>query len=254
VFSVLKELAFLLNRHAMIKAIVFDFGQTLVDSSEGFRLAEKETQQKVFAALGLVDFEEFLELYRAVRGAFHAHSRFSRKAILAELFRRYAQEADPLLLATWESEYWERVKAMTRLFPEALEVLRTLRERAFRLAMITNAQGQEGQHRLVNYPELESLFEAIVVAGESGIPPKPNPAPFLLCLDRLKLAPGETIYVGDDWRIDVEGSRAAGMQPVWLKHRSVRRNWPAVETTGTPVIDGLEALLDRVAGPAQKPY
>ncbi|MDR0439571.1 MAG: HAD family hydrolase, partial [Candidatus Accumulibacter sp.] len=212
----------------MIKAIVLDFGQTLVDSSEGFKLAEKEAQRKVFAALGLADFEEFLELYRDVRGAFHARSRFSRKAILAELFRRYGREADPTLLTAWESEYWERVKATTRVFPEALEVLRKLRERAFRLAMITNAQGQEteGQHRLANYPELEGIFEVVVVAGEGGIPPKPDAAPFLLCLDTLKLAPDETIYVGDDWRIDVEGSRAVGMRPVWLKHRLVRRNWP----------------------------
>jgi FMN phosphatase YigB (HAD superfamily) len=28
----------------MIKAILFDFGQTLVDSSNGFRAAEKEAQ------------------------------------------------------------------------------------------------------------------------------------------------------------------------------------------------------------------
>jgi FMN phosphatase YigB (HAD superfamily) len=230
----------------MIKAIVFDFGQTLVDSSEGFRLAEKEAQQKVFAALELADSGEFLEVYRATRGTFHARSQFSRKAILAELFRRYDRDAEPALLMTWESEYWERVKAMTRIFPDALEVLQKLRERAFRLAMITNAQGQEveGQHRLVNYPELECFFEVVVVAGEGGIPPKPDAAPFRLCLDLLRLAPEEAIYVGDDWRIDVEGSKAVGMRPVWLKHRLVRRNWPTVDTAAIPVIDSLEALLD----------
>jgi HAD superfamily hydrolase (TIGR01549 family) len=230
----------------MIKAIVFDFGQTLVDSSEGFRLAEKEAQQKVFTALGLADFEEFLVAYRIVRSAFHAQSRFSRKAILAELFRRYDREADPALLVAWETEYWEQVKAMTRLFPETQEVLRKLRERSLRLALITNAQGQEveGQHRIANYPELEHLFEAVVVAGEGGVPPKPDPAPFLLCLGLLKLAPEETIYVGDDWRIDVEGARAQRMRPIWLKHRLARRNWPVVGTAGTPVIDSLEALLD----------
>jgi HAD superfamily hydrolase (TIGR01549 family) len=230
----------------MIKAIVFDFGQTLVDSSEGFRLAEKEAQQKVFTALGLADFGEFLAVYRTVRSAFHAQSRFSRKALLAELFRRYDRKADPALLAAWETGYWERVKASTQVFPETQEVLRKLHEQSFRLALITNAQGQEveGQHRIANYPELEHLFEAVVVAGEGGIPPKPDPAPFHICLDSLKLAPEEAIYVGDDWRIDVEGARTVGMRPIWLKHRLVQRNWPVVETTGTPVIDSLEALLD----------
>lgn len=229
----------------MIRAIVFDFGQTLVDSSEGFRLAEKEAQGKVFAALGLTEREEFLPVYRAIRTAFHARSLFSRRAILEELFRRYGRDPDPLLLEQWETAYWQRITAMTRVFPEAEEVLRKLRERAYRLALITNAQGQreEGRHRLGNYPELEALFEAVIVAGEGGIPPKPDPAPFRICLKTMGLTPEEAVYVGDDWRIDIQGAESVGMQPVWLKHRLVRRNWPAVETA-VPVIDRLDALLD----------
>jgi HAD superfamily hydrolase (TIGR01549 family) len=229
----------------MIRAIVFDFGQTLVDSSEGFRAAEKEAQEKAFAALGLTDREAFLSVYRAIRTAFHARSRFSRKAILEEVFRHYGRDPDPLLLEGWENDYWRRVQAMTRVFPEADEVLRKLRERAYRLALITNAQGQreEGQHRLGNYPELERHFEVVVVAGEGGIPPKPDATPFRLCLEMLGLAPEEAVYVGDDWRIDIQGAEAVGMHPLWLKHRLVQRNWPAVETAA-PVIDSLEALLD----------
>jgi HAD superfamily hydrolase (TIGR01549 family) len=229
----------------MIRAIVFDFGQTLVDSSEGFRAAEKEAQEKAFRALGLTDREEFISVYRTIRAAFHAQSRFSRKAILEELFRHYGRVPDPLLLEGWETGYWERVKTMTRMFPEAEGVLRSLQERAYRLAMITNAQGQreEGQHRLGGYPELERLFEVIVVAGEGGIPPKPDPAPFRLCLDMMGLAPEEVLYVGDDWRIDVRGAEAVGIRAVWLKHRLVQRNWPAVETA-VPVIGSLDALLD----------
>ena len=229
----------------MIRAIVFDFGQTLVDSSGGFRAAEKEAQEKAFATLGLADREEFLSVYRAIRTAFHGRSRFSRKAILEGVFHHYGREPDPLLLEGWETDYWQRVQAMTRVFPEAGEVLRKLKEMAYRLALITNAQGQqeEGRHRLANYPELERLFEVVVVAGEGGVPPKPDPAPFRLCLDKLGLRPEEAVYVGDDWRIDVCGAEAVGMQPLWLKHRLVRRNWPAVETAA-PVIDSLDALLD----------
>ena len=230
----------------MIKAIVFDFGQTLVDSSAGFRLAEKEVQQRAFAALGLDDFNEFREIYRAIRLSYHSQSRFSRPAIFAELFRHYGQKADASLLKSWESEYWEQIKTATRLFPEVLDVLQKLKERPFRLAMITNAQGQkiEGQHRLANYPELKRFFEIVVVAGEGRVPPKPDPAPFFLCLDLLKMTPSEAVYVGDDWRIDIEGARSVGMHPIWLKHRLVQRNWPVVETADIPIIDTLEALLD----------
>ncbi|MCX5838108.1 MAG: HAD family hydrolase [Deltaproteobacteria bacterium] len=228
----------------MIRAIVFDFGQTLVDSADGFRTAEKEAQRKSCAALERSDGEAFLTIYREIRSRFHARSDFSRKRILAAVFRHYGREPDPALLDRWETEYWERIKTMTRVFPEAEAVLTVLRGR-YRLALITNAQGQTeaGKHRLGSYPELMRFFEVILVAGEGGVPPKPDPLPFRLCLDQLGIAPEKAVYVGDDWRIDVCGSEAAGMHPVWLRHRSLRRTWPQVETAA-PVIDSLERLLD----------
>jgi putative hydrolase of the HAD superfamily len=228
----------------MIRAIVFDFGQTLVDSADGFRAAEKEAQRKAGEALGLTGEEKFLEVYREIRSRFHARSDFSRKRILEELFRHYGRRPDPALLERWETEYWDRIKAMTRIFPESETVLTALKDR-HRLALITNAQGQteEGNHRLGNYPGLMRFFEVIVVAGEGGVPAKPDPIPFHLCLARLGIEADDAVYVGDDWRIDVCGSQAVGMHPVWLKHRTLRRNWPQVETAA-PVVDSLEGLLD----------
>jgi FMN phosphatase YigB (HAD superfamily) len=38
------------------------------------------------------------------------------------------------------------------------------------------------------------------------------------------LAPDEVIYVGDDPLLDVEGSRAAGMVPVWMNRDGAA--WP----------------------------
>jgi FMN hydrolase / 5-amino-6-(5-phospho-D-ribitylamino)uracil phosphatase len=228
----------------MIRAIVFDFGQTLVDSADGFRTAEKEAQLNARVALGLAEGEAFLTVYREIRSRFHARSDFSRKRMLAALFCHYGRKPDIALLAQWEAGYWERIKAMTRIFPEAEAVLTALKDR-YRLALITNAQGQseEGNHRLGNYPALKKFFEVIVVAGEGGVPPKPDPLPFCLCLDQLGIAPDEAVYVGDDWRIDVCGAKAVGMHPVWLKHRLLQRNWPRVETEA-PVIDSLSCLLD----------
>ena len=228
----------------MIQAIVFDFGQTLVDSADGFRTAEKEIQRKAFAAYSLISWEDFLESYREIRARFHARSDFSRKRLLEEVFRRHGREVDYKLLERWETEYWERIKTMTRVFPETEAVLTALRGK-YRLALITNTQGQKqnGKHRLTNYSELERFFEVILVAGEGGIPAKPDQAPFRLCLEKLGIDPHEAVYVGDDWRIDICGSAAVGMHPVWLRHRMVKRRWPAVETSA-PVIDGLEHLLD----------
>ena len=74
-------------------------------------------------------------------------------------------------------------------------------------------------------------------------PPKPDPEPFLVCLKRMEVEPEKAIYVGDDWLIDICGAEEVGIQPVWLKHHSVSRTWPKVETQ-VPVITSLEQLLD----------
>lgn len=227
----------------MIRAVVFDFGQTLADSAEGFRRAEKEAQAKLFGHMALSLTEKFREHYRRIRQEFHERSNFSRPAMWREVYHYYCLAADDALLREWERQYWETVKAHTVLFPETTHVLQALKAH-FRIALITNTQGQpvSGAHRIREFPELEPYFELILVAGENGIAPKPDPAPFRLCLKALGLAPSEAVYVGDDWRNDVCGSREAGLHPVWIKHASVQRRWPQVKPD-VPVITRLDQLF-----------
>jgi len=228
----------------MIKAIVFDFGQTLVNSADGFRAAEKASQANLFLNLGLTIQEDFLTIYRRLRKELHGQSNFSRKFLFHEVYYYYCLTPDEKLLEQWETEYWETVKARTSLFPEALEVLKHLNDR-YQVALITNTQGQksEGTHRISLYPELEKYFKEIIVAGEGGVPPKPDSEPFRICLEKLQIKASEAVYVGDDWRIDICGARDAGLRPIWLKHHSVKRNWPEAQTS-VPVITSLEQLLD----------
>jgi len=228
---------------SMIKAVLFDFGQTLVDSADGFRSAEKEAQRRIFADLGTSSWASFLSIYRRTRKAFHESSNFSRKSIWQEVYRNYDKEPEDELLEKWEKAYWKRIKSETMVFPETRHVLKNLIS-GYRLALITNTQGQKtsGKHRLSQFPELERFFEVIIVAGESGVPPKPAPEPFLLCLKGLGITSAEAVYVGDDWRIDICGARDVGIQPIWLQHHSVRRSWPVVETS-VPIITSLNPLL-----------
>ena len=227
----------------MAKAVIFDFGQTLVDSADGFRTAEREAQAKILAALEGVGRDRFIDVYRRVRTAHHERSRLSRRDIWRAVCEALNRSVDERRLVAWEGEYWTRVNALTRPFPDARSTLEALRAN-HRLALISNTQGQAGggAHRLSEYPDLAQAFECIVIAGENGIPAKPDAEPFLRCLRQMKLDPGECFYVGDDYRFDVCGARDAGMRPVWLKHHSVRRNWPDIVDTDVAVITSLDEL------------
>lgn len=228
----------------MIKAVLFDFGQTLVDSANGLRTAEKEAQTRIFSDVSLTSWKNFLSNYRRIRKEFHSRSQFSRKSIWQELYFYYCLAPDLTRLETWENEYWETVKAHTTLFPEAERVLETLTAH-YQLALITNTQGHQAgkTHRINEFSNLERFFKVIIVAGEGGVPPKPDRVSFRLCLEKLGIVPDEAVYVGDDWRIDICGAKDVGIQPIWLQHHSVNRNWPIVETS-VPIITSLDRLLD----------
>ena len=166
------------------------------------------------------------------------------KVSAGDIYLYYRREPDLQLLEKWEHDYWNKVKAETIPFPETELVLENLVSK-YQIALITNTERQEPRkkHRLSQFPGLKKFFKVIIIAGESGVPPKPDCIPFLLCLRKLGIAPAEAIYVGDDWRIDICGARDAGIQPIWLQHRLVQRTWPAVKTP-VPVITSLECLLD----------
>jgi HAD superfamily hydrolase (TIGR01549 family) len=229
-----------------MKAILFDFGQTLVNSADGFKTAEKDAKEKLYADLDpeKVSWDAFLGEYRKLRKAFHQESNFSRPAIWQAVYDAFACKPDQDKLIAWEERYWEQVKEHTDPFPETLIVMEALKKQ-YRLGLITNTQGQKstGTHRIALFPELEQYFETIVVAGERGIPPKPDPLPFRTCLEAMNIEPEEAAYVGDDWRIDICGARDTGIQPIWIQHHSVKRNWPDVEPFD-PTITSLEELLN----------
>ncbi len=228
----------------MLKAIIFDFGQTLVDAADGFRAAEKAAQAKLFANMSLTLHDDFMANYRRIRKEFHDRSNFSRISLWREVYFYYCLAFDDRLLETWETEYWETVKAKTSIFPETIGVLKDLSAK-YQLGLISNTQGQRhtGSHRLSQFPELEKYFQEIIIAGENGIAPKPDPQAFHLCLEGLNLKPSEAVYVGDDYRIDVCGSVEAGLHAVWIQHHSVNRTWPDVSTS-VPIIASLDQLLD----------
>ena len=233
-----------INSKSIIRAVVFDFGQTLVDSADAFRAAEKRLQHHIFSDLSLTNREMFLETYRRIRRSLHERSEFSRKILCREVYAGYGKDPDTARLAQWEEQYWEAVTAETREFPETRRVLKTL-SKTHRLALITNTQGQRvsGAHRIRRFPKLLRFFETVIIAGDGKMPEKPDPAPFRCCLERLCVRPEAAVYVGDDRRIDICGSRAVGMHPIWLQHRSVKRNWPPSDDS-VPIITTLDALLD----------
>ncbi len=230
----------------MIKAVLFDFDQTLVDSANGFRFAEKQVQRNIFEDMPDTSWDDFISFYRRLRRQFHKTSNLSRMALWEEVCRHFGRPYDSFMLEKWEDHYWLTVKALTSLFPEVPGTLETL-SKQYKLAAVSNTQAQAGpqKHRLLETPQLTELFEVIIVAGEGGVPTKPDRTAFLTCLEMLNVDPEQAVYVGDDWNTDICGAADASVQPIWLKHHKLSRSWPEPDRDiSVPVITKLDSLLD----------
>jgi putative hydrolase of the HAD superfamily len=69
--------------------------------------------------------------------------------------------------------------------------------------------------------------DVLVVSEEAGVS-KPHPRIFEIALERAGAGPPEAVMLGDSWRNDVEGARAAGIRAVWFNRDGRDAPDPAV--------------------------
>ena len=85
-------------------------------------------------------------------------------------------------------------------------LLRRLKRDGFSLALATSDERRDTEVVLSSLG-LETLFDALVCAGEVD-PPKPDPEAILTLCHRLSIPPGETIFIGDTVTDMIMGKRA----------------------------------------------
>jgi len=89
--------------------------------------------------------------------------------------------------------------------------IRELKDRGFRLGLLTNNVKEFGEHWRTMFP-LEELFEEVVDSSHVGMR-KPERGIYELTCTRMGVAPTETIFV-DDNLDNVNAARAYGMEAV----------------------------------------
>jgi len=103
--------------------------------------------------------------------------------------------------------------------PGAEKAIQRLHKEGVPIAAVSNSDGRAEQ-QLVDIgwrPPFACVIDSHVV-GVS----KPEPRIFRYALDRLRLPPANTLYVGDFHSIDIVGARAAGMQACLLDPLDLR--------------------------------
>ena len=115
------------------------------------------------------------------------------------------------------------------LHPDILPMLRALKEKGLKLAVVSNCYLEEAQ-AIHEWPESQ-LFDALVLSCEQGVR-KPDPAIYQRCMEQLGVSPQECLFIGDGGSHELEAARSLGMeamQALWYirgveDHPSERKN------------------------------
>ena len=176
----------------MLKAVLFDFDGTIVDTTE---LIHESMRRATSEVLGRT---------------------LSREALLANVGQplpRQMKLLDPEraeeLLESYRLHNEELHEDLIEAFPNVEASLACLREAGMSLAVVTSKRRFSLEMALDSFPALRDAVSAFVVM-EDTTEHKPHPAPLLKGLELLgDVAPDQAAYVGDS-PFDVAAAHAAG--------------------------------------------
>lgn len=141
--------------------------------------------------------------------------------------------------------------AKGRLFDDSLPALRALRDRGYRLGLVSNTPWGTPDYLWVGQLErfaLAPLFDAACFSSDVGFR-KPDARIFQTALDRLGVPARRALFVGDDPGADIVGAARMGLRTVLIvrEGRAAAADDPAPDLH----IERLTELLDHLPGRAK---
>jgi putative hydrolase of the HAD superfamily len=196
----------------MIKAVVFDLDNTLVDFMAMKRMAvEAAIHAMIDAGLGLS-----VDEVRARIDAIYQEKGIEFQNVFDQLLYDVFNKVDYKILSAGIIAYRRAREAALVPYPHVYMTLTELMKRGLRLGVVSDAPAREAWLRLC-YLNFHHLFDAVVTFDDSG-ERKPSPVPFRKILERLNVDPQQALMVGDWAERDVVGAAQVGMKTVFARY------------------------------------
>jgi len=184
-----------------ITTILFDYDGTLMDTDDIIIDAWQYTYRKMTGEELAVEtiLKDFGEALRDTMSKYFSGDQLEEAIEIHRVFQT--------------DTYLEKI----RMFPGTPELIHELKERGYRVAVVTSRRKPTTVMGLEKF-ELMDVLDCIVTADETE-KHKPDPEPVLFALKSLNCQPEEAIMVGDTV-MDMGCGRAAGVKTVlttWAK-------------------------------------
>ncbi|RPI75044.1 MAG: HAD family hydrolase [Desulfobacteraceae bacterium] len=206
--------------------LFFDIDGTLLDEDAAEHKAAMAFQ-KEHAELFLQPPDVFADAWRRLT-EFHVQrflkgeisfreQRIARmQALFAGVGRKLAEEEAGTLFKAYLKHY----EANWCLFGDVQDCLQALKGRS--LGIISNGDSRQQRQKL-DQLHIRELFDPVIISSDLDIS-KPDAGIFLEACRQAGQSPRECIYVGDNYEVDILGSRNAGLRGIWLNRFGENRN------------------------------
>lgn len=220
----------------MIKAIIFDLDNTLIDF---WKLKHMCCEAAISS---MIDAGLKTNKDKALKLLFELYDKYGLEdpRIFQKFLKKTIGKIDTKILAHGVVAYRKVKFGFLEPYPHVHHVLLRLKEKGIKLAIVTDAPKIKAWIRLASM-KIGDYFD-VVVAFEDTKQHKPSSLPFEAALKKLKLKPNECLMVGDWPERDIAGAKKLGMKTCFAKYGN-----PKVKRSGADyVITDVKELLDIV--------
>lgn len=198
----------------MIKAVLFDLDNTLIDFWKMKRSSSEEAVRAMIDA-GLEVKEE-----KGVKELFKMYEKYGmeNQGIFDKFIKRVHGSIDYKILASGVAAY-RRVKfGYLATYPHTRETLVHLKEKGLKLGIVSDAPAKQAWLRLAEL-NLTEFFDVVIAHGRGKM--KPHIMPFKKAVKKLSLKPEEILFVGDNPKRDILGAKRLGMKTALAKYGQI---------------------------------
>jgi len=192
----------------MIKAVLFDLDNTLIDFMKMKKVCSEE------AISEMIDAGLPVSKNKGVKILFNLYKKYGieNQKIFQEFLKKVMGRVDNKILAKGISAY-RRVKiGFLRPYPNVKSTLIKLKSKGLKLGIVSDAPELQGWIRLADIGMIH-FFDLVLTLSETK-ERKPSRKPFELAIRKLKLKPQEILFVGENPERDIRGAKSVGMKTV----------------------------------------
>jgi len=196
----------------MIKAVIFDLDNTLLDFMKMKEYAVKAAIAGMIEAGLNIDDEES---YKTIVSIYEEEG-WENQQIFNYFLDRTVGEVNNKYLAAAIVAYRRAREANLLLYPNVNHTLVELMKAGIKLAVVSDAPSREAWMRIY-YLNLHHHFDIVLTFDDTNAR-KPSPIPFQMALKELKTEPSETLMVGDWPERDVAGANNLGIRTIFARY------------------------------------